>query len=42
MAAVIGVGPAVVVGGIGAVAVAAVGWRLFPDLVRVERMDRAL
>lgn len=42
MAAVIGVVPAVVVGGIGAVAVAAVGWRLFPDLVRVERMDRAL
>jgi MFS family permease len=42
MAALIGVVPAVVIGGLGAMAVAAVGWRLFPELVRVERMDRSL
>ncbi len=42
MAAVIGVVPAVLVGGIGAIIVTAVGWKLFPDLVRVERMDREL
>jgi len=42
MAAAFGVVPAVVVGGVGAVLVAAIGWRMFPELVRVERLDRAL
>jgi MFS family permease len=42
MAALIGVVPAVLVGGVGAIVVTAVGWKVFPDLVRVERMDREL
>ncbi|MEE8444935.1 MAG: MFS transporter [Alphaproteobacteria bacterium] len=42
MAALIGVVPAVLVGGIGAIVVTAAGWKLFPDLVRIERMDREL
>jgi predicted MFS family arabinose efflux permease len=40
MAALIGTIPAVLFGGIGSVIVAAVCWKLFPVLVRVERMDR--
>ncbi|MEE8334367.1 MAG: MFS transporter [Alphaproteobacteria bacterium] len=42
MAALIGVVPAVLVGGVGAIIVTAAGWKLFPDLVKVERMDREL
>lgn len=42
MAAAIGTVPAAVVGGIGAIAVTAIGWKVFPELVRVERMDRTL
>jgi len=42
MAAAIGTVPAVIVGGIGAIAVTAIGWKLFPELVRVQRMDRTL
>ncbi len=42
MAALIGTVPAVVFGGLGAIAVTLACWRLFPDLTRVERMDRAL
>ncbi|MHA1107788.1 MAG: MFS transporter, partial [Alphaproteobacteria bacterium] len=42
MAALIGVVPAVVFGGIGSIAVAALCWKIFPDLVRVERMDHNL
>jgi len=42
MAAAIGTVPAVIVGGIGAIAVTAIGWKIFPELVRVERMDRTL
>lgn len=40
MAAFIGAVPAVLFGGIGSIIVAAVCWKLFPVLVRVERMDR--
>jgi MFS family permease len=42
MAAVIGAVPAVVFGGVGSIAVAAICWKLFPPLARVERMDRSL
>lgn len=42
MAAAIGAVPAVLVGGVGSMIVAAVCWRAFPDLVRVERLDRNL
>ncbi len=42
MAALIGTVPAVVFGGIGSIVVAAVCWKVFPALVRVERMDRSL
>jgi MFS family permease len=42
MAALIGTVPAVLFGGFGAIAVAAVFWKMFPELVRVQRMDRML
>lgn len=42
MAALIGTVPAVVVGGLGAIAVTLACWKLFPELTRVERMDRSL
>lgn len=42
MAAAIGAVPAVLVGGVGSMIVAAVCWKAFPDLVRVERFDRDL
>lgn len=34
--------PAVVIGGIGAVLITGICWKLFPDLTRIERLDRAL
>lgn len=40
MAVMIGVIPAVLVGGIGSIIVAALCWKLFPELTRVERLDR--
>ncbi|MGE0650557.1 MAG: MFS transporter [Alphaproteobacteria bacterium] len=40
MAALIGTIPAVLFGGIGSIVVAALCWKLFPVLARVERMDR--
>jgi len=40
MAAVFGAVPAVIFGGVGSVIVAALCWKLFPVLGRVERMDR--
>lgn len=42
MAAAIGAVPAVLVGGIGSMIVAAVCWKAFPDLVKVERLDKDL
>ncbi len=42
MAVLMGAVPAVLFGGIGSIVVAAVCWKAFPDLVRVERMDRNL
>jgi MFS family permease len=42
VAAWIGAVPAVVIGGIGAVIVTGLSWKLFPDLARVQRMDRTL
>jgi MFS family permease len=42
MAAWIGAVPAVVFGGIGSVIIAGAFWKLFPDLARVQRLDRAL
>jgi hypothetical protein len=38
-AALLGAVPAVVVGGVATIAVAAVWWRLFPDLRRVDRLE---
>jgi MFS family permease len=38
-AALIGAAPAVVVGGVATVAIAAVWWRLFPSLARMDRLD---
>jgi MFS family permease len=38
-AALIGAGPAVVLGGVATVAIAAVWWRLFPSLARMDRLD---
>ena len=38
-AALVGAVPAVVIGGVATIAVAAVWWRLFPDLARVDRLD---
>ncbi|MDH3241240.1 MAG: MFS transporter [Alphaproteobacteria bacterium] len=40
LAAWIGAVPAVVIGGIGSVVIAAVCWKLFPELVNVQRVDR--
>ena len=40
VAAWIGAVPAVVLGGIGSVLIAAVWWKLFPELARVQRIDR--
>ena len=42
MAAAIGAVPAVLVGGVGSMIVAAVCWKAFPELVRVERFDQDL
>lgn len=42
MAAAIGAVPAVLVGGIGSMVVAAVCWKAFPALARVERFDQKL
>lgn len=42
MAAFIGAVPAVVFGGVGSIVVAAICWKAFPVLVRVQRMDRNL
>lgn len=42
MAGLFGTIPAVLVGGIGSIIVAAVCWRVFPDLLKVERLDRAI
>jgi MFS family permease len=42
MAAAIGAVPAVLVGGVGSMIVAAVCWKAFPGLVRVERFDQKL
>ncbi len=42
MAAVIGAVPAVLVGGVGSLIVAAVCWRAFPQLAKVERFDQDL
>jgi MFS family permease len=41
-AAWIGAVPAVVLGGIGSIIIAGAFWKLFPDLARVQRMDRSL
>jgi hypothetical protein len=38
-AALIGAVPAVVLGGVATVAIAAVWWRLFPSLARMDRLD---
>jgi len=40
MALVIGTVPAVLVGGIGSIIVAAACWKLFPDLLSLEQLDR--
>ena len=42
MAAAIGAVPAVLVGGVGSMIVAAICWKAFPELVRVERFDQKL
>ncbi len=42
MAAMVGAVPAVVIGGVGAVAVTIACWFVFPTLAKVERMDRNL
>lgn len=42
MAAAIGAVPAVLVGGVGSLIVAAVCWRAFPQLAKVERFDQEL
>ena len=42
MAALVGTVPAVIFGGIGSIAVAAIWWKAFPALAKVERMDRSL
>ena len=38
-AALVGAVPAVVIGGVATIAVAAIWWRLFPDLAHVDRLD---
>ena len=40
MAAFIGAVPAVLFGGVGSIIVAAACWKIFPELLRIERMDR--
>ncbi len=40
MAVLIGAIPAALVGGIGSILVAAWCWKAFPDLVKVQRLDR--
>lgn len=40
LAALIGAVPTVVIGGIGSVLIAAMCWKLFPELVNVQRVDR--
>ena len=40
MAAAIGAVPAVLVGGVGSILVAAVCWKAFPQLARVDRFDQ--
>ena len=42
MAAVIGTLPAVLVGGLGSMIIAAVCWKAFPQLAKVERFDQEL
>ena len=42
MAALTGAVPAVLIGGFGSILVAAIFWRVFPQLARVQRMDRDL
>lgn len=42
MAAFVGAVPAVLVGGLGSIAVAAVCWKAFPQLAKVERFDQQL
>ena len=42
MAALTGAVPAVLIGGIGSIMVAAIFWRVFPQLARVQRVDRDL
>jgi MFS family permease len=42
MAAWVGAVPAVLIGGVSAILVAAVCWKIFPDLARVDRMDQKL
>ena len=42
MAAVIGTVPALLVGGLGSMMVAAVCWKGFPQLAKVERFDQEL
>ena len=42
MAAAIGAVPALLVGGVGSMIVAAVCWKAFPELVSVERFDQKL
>jgi hypothetical protein len=38
-AALVGAVPAVVIGGVATLAIAAIWWRLFPALARVDRLD---
>jgi len=42
MAAMIGAVPAVLLGGLGCFFITAVCWKIFPELTKVERMDRNL
>ena len=42
MAAWLGAVPAVLIGGVSAILVAAVCWKIFPELARVDRMDQKL
>ena len=42
MAAWLGAVPAVVIGGVGSIVIAGLFWKLFPELVRVNRLDRSL
>jgi hypothetical protein len=40
MAVLIGAVPAVLVGGIGSIIVAMICWKAFPELLKIERLDR--